>query len=962
MSSVNLFLKPESTLKLNSSVNTLISAPSFQHPTLGGSLSNLSNLLDSTDFSHNGSNLILKSLSYAKMADVPSESVSTLSFIQEPVAGYETVERMYPPVRTFTSSNVNVTTGAYGNGMYNVTYSSAYGFDAGIDVSPYKCFNTGDGVGGVWGQSSPTLYNAGTYRGTESIDGVYKGDWLKIKLPVSIKLTKYSFLQRTATLGRAPKDFKIYGSNDGTVWTKLVEKTTISYHSTTKLYEEIINNVQTYYQYYGLVVNKLVGTDATEDIVLNFDEWFIYGKEFIPSVQATLIPTAADYKYLAFTYGYPTLTADATNLKAWYKFDDNFNDSTGNGFNLTNTDTAVTIVDGFIGKSASFPNSESSLTTNNINLNGKTYSIAFWAKLNTTIASSGNERWFWSQSSSGASGKFVGLQTIQSSNKLRFTHYGGGNDIDTISEMSTTIGTSWHHYVVTYNDTNNGVEIWLDGVRQTNSPATMTNKFTGSGEFKIGRSILNSVFFNGLMEDFRYYDKVLSITEIQQLAANNSSQTSYTVNFPNPAGTLCDILVVGGGGGGGGGGADTRGGGGGGAGRFMYIQSQTISNNSIVEIKVGAGGAGGIGVANGNNGQVSSIIINGTEYSSIGGGGGARGEAGGKIQGLSGASGGGGVGDNNTTYDNPAEYGGAPTIAFVNDNTLYTGFAGGKGGGNYHGGGGGGYKGVGGDAIAGQAGNGGIGIDNNITGSNLGYAGGGGGGVYIGYVNAQNNNPEQAGNATHRAGKGGGYNVALNNKYSIQGTGAIGENAIDGSGSGGGGATAGMTGANLTGGNGGSGIVIIRYKLTTGTNTSFKPPAILKYLPNPTPPQTKWQPIINPSSTSDFLMTLSSSSNFSNLQSRTTQNFFDLYHSNIMSPQTDSYRIILNASIDHQSTDGNKYISSALYYTKTPSPYFVACNISFSTPQTDWSFANLSDRLRIGVLTSNLIPTLKVNL
>jgi hypothetical protein len=45
----------------------------------------------------------------------------------------------------------------------------------------------------------------------------------------------------------------------------------------------------------------------------------------------------------------------------------------------------------------------------------------------------------------------------------------------------------------------------------------MATRFTGSGDFKIGTSILNNINFNGLMEDFRYYDKVLTSTEISQV-------------------------------------------------------------------------------------------------------------------------------------------------------------------------------------------------------------------------------------------------------------------------------------------------------------------------------------------------------------------------------------------------------------------------------------------------------------
>lgn len=52
MTDINLFLKTETTLKLSNDTNCLITAPSFIHPTIGDSLSNLSNFLDPEVFDH----------------------------------------------------------------------------------------------------------------------------------------------------------------------------------------------------------------------------------------------------------------------------------------------------------------------------------------------------------------------------------------------------------------------------------------------------------------------------------------------------------------------------------------------------------------------------------------------------------------------------------------------------------------------------------------------------------------------------------------------------------------------------------------------------------------------------------------------------------------------------------------------------------------------------------------------
>jgi hypothetical protein len=240
------------------------------------------------------------------------------------------------------------------------------------------------------------------------------------------------------------------------------------------------------------------------------------------------------HKRLNFAYEpkYPSISTDNTNLKAWYKFDGNYNDSSGSGFNLTNS--GAVIVDGLIVQSVSTDASDS-LQTSSINLAGKTYSISFWAKLNTTLSTI--NIFFFQQGITGATGVLLGFLYEQSGNRLRYSHYGSGNDIDTTGyNISSMIGTSWHHYVVTYNNTNRAGEIWFDGVKLNTNISTFANVFSGSGNFTIARG--DGTTLNGLIEDFRYYDKVLTSTEISQLY-NIPTQNTYTLNFPVL--TLADI-------------------------------------------------------------------------------------------------------------------------------------------------------------------------------------------------------------------------------------------------------------------------------------------------------------------------------------------------------------------------------------------------------------------------------------
>jgi len=275
---------------------------------------------------------------------------------------------------------------------------------------------------------------------------------------------------------------------------------------------------------------------------------------------------------------------------------------------------------------------------------------------------------------------------------------------------------------------------------------------------------------------------------------------------PPAAVATLDYLVVGGGGSGGTPGesvvtshwpfadtycCDTRLGTGGGGAGGLLMGTLSITPGGTYSITVGAGG-----VAPGYSSGSSSQGDDGTgsafgQFQVAGGGGGAGGTtATGSGTGRSGGSGGGGGGKDNRV-------GGAGNSPST---TPVQGYAGGKSRDpatdRTAGGGGGGAGGVGGDAGPSTSigGAGGVGKLSYITGSPVYYAGGGGGGA-LDFLSS-----ESAG----AAGNGGGGAGA------VSGTPGNGTNGLGGGGGG--------RGSNGIGGNGGSGVVILRYALSTDAN------------------------------------------------------------------------------------------------------------------------------------------------
>jgi len=325
----------------------------------------------------------------------------------------------------------------------------------------------------------------------------------------------------------------------------------------------------------------------------------------------------------------------------------------------------------------------------------------------------------------------------------------------------------------------------------------------------------------GTIGDYTY----MAFTYTTETAGAGTGQSLYTINVPT-GGAICDILIVGGGGSG----SESHGGGGG-AGAVIFMTNVNMNGNYT--IKVGKGGVcqvtnGLNGV--GNKGKDTEIFktnnISNKVVAEGGGGGGQLANA----NGGSGGSGGGG-----DAYNVAAGVGGAATpYTPVLDGV--TGIKYGNNGGNAfgnpgHGGGGGGAGGAGENALAGyNSGNtegerahGGVGIKSatinyvnydfkTLFGTNTGggvleadgflYFGGGGGNGRWNYLN----NNEGGNGGLGGGGKGGwgtsGVTAPLNGR---------GYPGINGTGGGGGGG-----GDNTpAGGDGGSGIIILRFLSST---------------------------------------------------------------------------------------------------------------------------------------------------
>jgi len=243
---------------------------------------------------------------------------------------------------------------------------------------------------------------------------------------------------------------------------------------------------------------------------------------------------------------------------------------------------------------------------------------------------------------------------------------------------------------------------------------------------------------------------------------------SGTGSYQSDANETAEVLIVAGGGGGGTSGGE---GGGGGAGGLIYYGAETpktpngsaatLTANQAYTATVGVGGTGatsyGANGGNGTSGGNSSFTGSGLSLTvALGGGTGGNypnHTVSGSGNGVDGGSGGGGGG--NYSGGNNAHAGGSGTSGQGHDGgDGYT-----QTQSSFEGGGGGGAGGAGGTGSSSGSfigGNGGVGLEYGITGTNTYFAGGGGGWTNGGTHGSGGNGGGGAGGASGTDGLGGG--------------------------------------------------------------------------------------------------------------------------------------------------------------------------------------------------------------
>ena len=156
------------------------------------------------------------------------------------------------------------------------------------------------------------------------------------------------------------------------------------------------------------------------------------------------------------------------------------------------------------------------------NLANQSFTVSAWAKRSST----GTDDWVFTQGTAGANQAII--MGYRSNNIFTCAFY--ANDLDTPTAYTDT---DWHLWTCTYDAATNQRTIYRDGAQV--AQGTAAADYGGSGNTRIG-SFQGTGFFPGLIDDVRIYNRALTPSEIQTLAA---AATPTPTPTPTPGPIAC---------------------------------------------------------------------------------------------------------------------------------------------------------------------------------------------------------------------------------------------------------------------------------------------------------------------------------------------------------------------------------------------------------------------------------------
>jgi hypothetical protein len=207
------------------------------------------------------------------------------------------------------------------------------------------------------------------------------------------------------------------------------------------------------------------------------------------------------------------VSATPTERRAHYALEGDAQDGSGNGFH--GTATSVTYVPGYVGaQAAQFDGSGSSVTIPPSVTDD--FTVTMWVKTTDTAGTAGAQWWAGKglvDGEIGGGGADWGTSIVNG----KFVLGVGATSGDTTVASSVNINDgTWHHLAATRNNTSGAMQVYVDGVLR-GSGTGPTGSRTWPTVLRIGGLQPGYNYLNGVLDEVRLYDRILTTNEISTL-------------------------------------------------------------------------------------------------------------------------------------------------------------------------------------------------------------------------------------------------------------------------------------------------------------------------------------------------------------------------------------------------------------------------------------------------------------
>jgi hypothetical protein len=370
-----------------------------------------------------------------------------------------------------------------------------------------------------------------------------RGIWVELGISIPIVLTKYSTAFADSASDRNIRSLEIWtilGSNNRLIWTIIHDVPgdisspdvvhDVQPHMTEIFYQTFPQPLP--YKYIRKILRKIDTNTWYAQTTFN-----IYGREVVQPPSITPQQLDTDYKYIVFTNTIPSLLAH-------YKFDGDFNDSSGYNRHLlpSGTNDPIITSDSKVGIGAlrhindvdtsSFTNGirNGTLKIPTIDLTGSPFTISLWFKfVNNTDAQQAGIIFLAEEERLTMAGSFEIYTKANTGEVLCIYRSSGGGFGGNIA--TGLLLNIWYNIVVIISSTYS--EAYINGIKSTANFSRNHSLGLPDGIYDtnylgcFNNDTLKNTSDCYIIDDLHIYNRVLTFTEITSLYTNSSLVAHY---------------------------------------------------------------------------------------------------------------------------------------------------------------------------------------------------------------------------------------------------------------------------------------------------------------------------------------------------------------------------------------------------------------------------------------------------